>query len=68
MPLILSFVKEVKTNLRTLMEITPDPNHQADANHYDHTMCKEIQVGRVRILRCQAEVLPNASYGPITGI
>ena len=45
-----SLIKEISTDLKTLMEITPDPGHQADAARRDRALYKEIQSDKIHIL------------------
>ena len=47
MPPTPTFVKEIKANLKTLMEIMPNPGYQRDAEHRDRALRKEIQANKI---------------------
>jgi hypothetical protein len=51
MPPTPSFVKEITVDIRTLLQPTIDPNHQADANRRDQAFGDAIRRGKIPILK-----------------
>jgi hypothetical protein len=54
-----SFVKEITVDIRTLLQPTIDPNHQADANHRDQAFGDAIRRRKIPILK-QTDLLVTA--------
>jgi hypothetical protein len=70
MPPTPSFIKEVTVDIKTLLQTTTDPNHQADATRRDQAFEKAIRNRKIRILpRPQvADVLGNTTLQPTVGL
>jgi hypothetical protein len=66
MPLTPSFVKEITVDIRTLLQPTIDPNHQANANCRDQAFEDAIRCRKIPILKqidlLVTAVLDNCSY------
>jgi hypothetical protein len=59
-----SFIKEIIVTMKRLLETALDPAHQADATRRDQALQKEIELGKISILRRPQTQNASATTSP----